>query len=753
MTETYTATKTRSARPGWSITFRHPLRRDTRGKPGLKIRRGLGTTDEAEADKLVAQMNVLLSDRRWWSADRRPEATKEFSSQIVSAFFDGIEVGRVDTSALRESLIPLPPRSAGCPRIVLFGTTGAGKTTLVRHVIGSNHKYDRFPSTSAAKTTIADTEIIMADGSYEAAVTFMSEFEVRAHIDECIEAACLAALDKQQDEKIASALLVHKEERFRLSYLLGEWTEKEASNPEQEEADFDFEESTIDEVTDEEGVTDDEIEANRQRLALYLSRLKELASNVASEIEGEFGLLENQANSDDKAAWLELFSDVLFDSEEFSRLSLDIKDEIERRFDLIDTDLGRSATGWPTACSFQSQDRDIFLKKVRWFSGNHFRQFGRLLTPLVDGIRVRGPFKPLHEELQGYDKLVLIDGQGLGHTAESASSVSTRVTTRFADADLILLVDGAHQPLQAAPMALLRAIGSAGYAEKLAIAFTHFDQVKGDNLKTLTQKRSHVLAGIVNAASSLRQVLGAPVALALERQLERNVFFLGGLDREIEAIPSGVIGELRKLLGLMQTAAEPEAPVDLAPIYVPSGLETALRDAVESFLHPWDARLGLGYRDGIRKEHWTRIKALSRRIAGGWGNEYDGLMPVGDLIGRLQEELSRWLNTPAGWTRPPIDEEEQAASIAPVRRAVFSALHDLANDRLVDDHRSDWTTAYFYAGKGSTYTRAVKIGQIYKETAPPISSAMTKEGRDFVVRIVQIMQSAVESAGGRFEMI
>lgn len=753
MIDTYTATKTRSDRPGWSITFRHPLRRDTRGKPGLKIRRGLGTTDEVEADKYVAQMNVLLSDRRWWSANLRIEAEKVFSPQIVSAFFDGIEVGRIDTVALRESLIPFPLRSDGYPRIVFFGTTGAGKTTLVRHVIGSNHKRDRFPSTSAAKTTIADTEIIMADGPYEAAVTFMSEFEVRAHIDECVEAACLAALAEQPDEKIAGALLVHKEERFRLSYLLGEWIDKGASGPPEEEEDFEFEKKSTDESADEDGLTDREIDANRERLALYLSRLKKLASDLARKIEEEFGLLETQTSPDDKTAWLELFSDALFESEEFSRLSLDLKDEVEERFTLIDTGLDRSPTGWPTSCCFQSEDRDTFLKKVRWFSGNHFSQFGRLLTPLVDGIRVRGPFKPLVKELRGYDKLVLIDGQGLGHTAESASSVSTRVTTRFAEADLILLVDGAQQPLQAAPMALLRAIGSAGYSDKMAIAFTHFDQVKGDNLKTLAQKRNHVLAGIANATSSLRRVLGAPVALVLERQLEQNVFFLGGLDREIDAIPSGVIGELRKLLELMRSAAEPEAPVDLAPIYVTSGLETALRDAVESFLRPWEARLGLDYRDGIRKEHWTRIKALSRRISGGWGNEYDGLMPVGDLIGRLQEELSRWLDSPSGWIRPPIDEEEQATAISPVRRAVFSALHDLASDRLVNDRRPNWITAYSYVGKGSTQTRAIEIGKIYKEAAPPISSAMSQDGRDFVARIVEIVRSAVKSAGGQFGAI
>ncbi|MEQ1617704.1 MAG: hypothetical protein ABL883_05095, partial [Terricaulis sp.] len=59
---TYTASKTRTqGRPGWTILFRHPLRNDTKGRPGLKMRRGLGTQSETEADTLVEQMNALLA--------------------------------------------------------------------------------------------------------------------------------------------------------------------------------------------------------------------------------------------------------------------------------------------------------------------------------------------------------------------------------------------------------------------------------------------------------------------------------------------------------------------------------------------------------------------------------------------------------------------------------------------------------------------------------------------------------------------
>jgi hypothetical protein len=58
--------------------------------------------------------------------------------------------------------------------------TGAGKTSLLRQLIGSDPDEDRFPSTAPAKTTIADIEVIQDEGDFEAAVTFFTEFQTHA---------------------------------------------------------------------------------------------------------------------------------------------------------------------------------------------------------------------------------------------------------------------------------------------------------------------------------------------------------------------------------------------------------------------------------------------------------------------------------------------------------------------------------------------------------------------------------------------
>jgi hypothetical protein len=147
----------------------------------------------------------------------------------------------------------------------------------------------------------------------------------------------------------------------------------------------------------------------------------------------------------------ENFDAYLTQEEGFHELVQDVLEAVRSRFDLITAgDLHRRPSGWPELWLFNCADREQFIRHIRWFSSNFWPQFGRLLTPLVDGIRVRGPLFP--DFLEDQPQLVLIDGQGLGHTPDSSSSVTTHVTRRFGQVDVILLVDNAQQPMQAAPL-------------------------------------------------------------------------------------------------------------------------------------------------------------------------------------------------------------------------------------------------------------------------------------------------------------
>ena len=175
----------------------------------------------------------------------------------------------------------------------------------------------------------------------------------------------------------------------------------------------------------------------------------------------------------------------------YADLTDTISDQVLSRFDYLKEGKLTKRGGWPEKWTFSNSDRGDFVRQIRWFSSNHYKAYGRLLTPVVQGIRVKGPLTPGF--VDEVPRLVLIDGEGLGHTPESAANVSTHYTSRYRSVDVILLVDNAEQPMQAAPLSVLRSVATSGHQEKLAIAFTHFDSVKGDNLPGFAAKRDHVL--------------------------------------------------------------------------------------------------------------------------------------------------------------------------------------------------------------------------------------------------------------------
>ncbi|NED08761.1 hypothetical protein G3I55_44870, partial [Streptomyces sp. SID6648] len=100
----YTASKNRTqGRDGWSIIFRHPARLDpSTGRPGRRVRRGLGTSDDTEADALVEQLNEILRTPSLWEPLARHKAAALYDSRVVDVFYEGLEAARTDFRSIRD---------------------------------------------------------------------------------------------------------------------------------------------------------------------------------------------------------------------------------------------------------------------------------------------------------------------------------------------------------------------------------------------------------------------------------------------------------------------------------------------------------------------------------------------------------------------------------------------------------------------------------------------------------------------------
>src|ERR1035438_7781015 len=118
--------------------------------------------------------------------------------------------------------------------------------------------------------------------------------------------------------------------------------------------------------------------------------------------------------------------------------------------------------------------------------------------------------------------MVIMDGEGLGHTPSSFSSLSTSITKKFNMVDAIILVDNAAQPMQATPTAALRDIVSGGHESKLSICFTHFDDMTGANFMSTTMKKNHIYNSVESAISLVGKTLGKRAENSLKKVTDRK---------------------------------------------------------------------------------------------------------------------------------------------------------------------------------------------------------------------------------------
>ena len=734
------------ARKSFCIKFRHPRRFTADGKPGLAVRRGLSTDDEAVARHLVDQMNQILEDDSLWTPTAREAAVKRFHPRIVEAFYDGLGVTVIDPLQARNRALRLPGLDEGYKRMLLLGPNGAGKTTLLRQILGTNPETERFPATSANRTTTAKLEVILAQGKFQAVATFLQRDEVQQYVEECVMEAALSHLGDGSTDEVARRLLEHRDQRFRLSYILGTLptkTSKFVKNFETPEASADRTRRKETVAEEADPLSEEEREAMRKTLRGYIERIQGLTDEWRMRTKEAHGAVESEENK-------QRFEEQLPNEADFAPLIDNICDEIARRFSQISggqTEYDKRK--WPTLWQFSTGDRDEFMKVINLFTGNHERHFGRLLTPLVEGIRVAGPFRPHWRDANAIPRLVLIDGEGLGHRVEAIASVPTSVSRRFKDVDVILLVDSARQPMQAAPSVAVKTIAAAGYESKLMICFTHLDLVEGDNLPNDQAKMNHVLYALTNLLDKVGQDIDRVTEDALERVLEGRVFFAAHLNKkEIPEEDAVTRTHLNNMLDAIEAIEAPD-PTDVHLFYDEFKLPLGIRVALRSFHQTWRAILGLETQPNIPKEHWGRIKALARYIGYLGKDEYFHLKPAADLVTRLIQQVSRYLDRPLRWEPQGADEQAKLAAISRVKNLVHTGLLDLARDLLIVQHSADWQAAYGLSGTGSTVKRAHAIRAFFEAAAPIPDNLDGPDGQDFSHLIKDLVGDAVKDVGGR----
>lgn len=687
----------------YAVEFRHPVLKDKEGRQGRKIRRGLGP-DQDEAQRVVNDLVLILGDESYWSLTQQKRALENFHSRAVEIFYDQMEEDIVqDSWELRDSIIKMPGHHDGYLRVMLLGTTGAGKTTVIRQLIGTDPDEISFPAISASRTTTCNTEYIYAPGNWSGVATFISQAQAIKLIEECIWEGFRRAVIDEDDKTVAKALLSHPEQRFRLSYFLGQYRPLGRQ------------------VTKESGSSEPDVpypdqQALQAEIEYIINEIRLLSREAREECP-----LEN--DNVDEVIDLLYETWVREDTERFNDLVQHMLELIKTKFSVIEYGtIIKDTRGWPLYWKHESEDKYEVIKTMRWFAGNEGRRFGQLLAPVVNGVRISGPFKPSWWIESAPPKLVLVDGEGVGHDSNITTSIPMEITNRFKETDAIVLVDNASQPMLDIPKVILREATSRGQIDKLAVVYTRFDQVEGANLLDAEDRIDHVLGIQTGAIEAMQEAfnLNPRMIRQLRDHLEQSTYFFPNTN-ELKSPPLELQQEIDRFINdvINRAVRMNVLPYESIPVpeYDYGRLVLVISETEELFMQKWLGLLGLRPSQ-FPKQHWMRIKALANRVAN-WPSiaGYNDLKPDSDLAGYLMQRINEFLQVPKSWSHDAPEESKQSI-LQKLSESVADEINQLVFKRIKIDRHVQWITAYNFRGTGSSNQRASELRSIYEKVIP-----------------------------------
>jgi predicted GTPase len=623
-----------------------------------------------------------------------------------------------DPVTLREATIPLPPKlqtedtdswGSAVRRVLLMGTFGSGKSSLMRHLLATAGESPGFPAVSAGRTTIAPTEVICSpERSYAGVVTFAPEPEIREVVRENVSAASRQALRGSSDKKIADALLIHTDLRVRLTYLFGKYVDIEARRESRRPWSAERIDAQISKQSHIQGFVD-------------------AVRRIADQVSGFELRTVGSDDEDDEARGLD---EVIEDSTEFAELVDTMMSSVRQR--TLDIDhrgtIDRDPSGWPVRWYHTSTGRSDFLEALDVFTGNadaklgRLHRLGQLMTPLVNGVRIRGPFKP--DFADDVIPLVILDTQGLGHVIDGHESKSTSIPNEMVrwmrEADAIILVDSGQQPMHNDPPLVLRTVATMGATRRFFLVFSHMDQVRGGPIATEDDAAEHVDQAVRAALEAMAAVVGPRPEELMRSRLSSHSVYASHLNELLD--PENpqhewTIEQLADLTNEIAAIPPNPPPPEIVPIYARAQIRDAVTLAGSRLNAEWAEMVGI-WKGGTR--HWATVRALAVRMAfyeylEGW----NGMYPAADLRSELQAALDTMLREPADWQGEPTIEERQAHTddlVAAVQDQASVRLAELAKHRVIDAQRVRWRKAATFRGTGSTRERAAVIREIMNDS-------------------------------------
>lgn len=415
----------------------------------------------------------------------------------------------------QKALDAVSPVPVDLPRLYLLGDTGAGKTTIIRKILGTEKS--KFPTTRQTRTTVAPTEYVIQD-SHEFDITVVLKLlsEVEGYVDEILKEAITKYQKDKAKDKIVKNLKQTSDQRFRLYYLLS----KEFSD----------------------------------KIAEQIIEFAPMLDEQVAEYQKAF-----PEDQEETGIFVDLALDALNDN--YASISSNIIAEVQRMS--ANTCEGQQLDSSGKVYKYSNTNQEHFISKCKEILSSEVNS----ISPLIEYARIRGSMSA--PWINSGTEVVIIDGEGIGHDAKEVGQLSSRHYDYFYQSDAILLIEESKKPFVAGGKSALKSIFKRGYREKLLVLFTKLDEVElyDEDDPTNEDKIEEVKDGLTNVLASLKEE-------GLEIDLSDNgIFYLGGLkedsvnENSIAQI-SSVLSHAQTLSTFTQTFIKPEYDFEMLSAFL-----------------------------------------------------------------------------------------------------------------------------------------------------------------------------------------
>lgn len=569
------------------------------------------------------------------------------------------------TQQVLDNLLPVP---VNLTKIYLLGDTGAGKTTIIRQLLGTTKL--RFPSVRRTRTTIAVTEyVISKDSSFRAVIVFKPYEEIVRYIREILEDTVIRGyklfiIGKLKEEDLATNLEESPDQRFRLKFILNDEGRKEIA---------------------------------RELATCFIPKLANWIKVNFPEEQEEIDVVIDLALDDSLHSGFKAFENKIID-------------KIVKRVGEVCSD--NSIQGIREHFEIENSDLETFVKYLKLFLDADDGS----ISPIVERARVRGniiaPWLPPDIEI------VLIDGEGIGHDVKESNqnTLSSRHLDYFYISDAIMLVEDSERPFIAGGKAALLSLVRNGYLPKFILAFSKLDKVEGERYKQIQE----VNRGLRNLLSALSEEHNLSISQDI-----LDIHYLAKMDSDEPDKDSK--DEIIQLLNRIREESIKVKPKSVRPAYDFELLAPFLDKATTEFRLMWDKYLS---HDDASRKPWQTVKAFNYRMA--WGqDDYKDMKPVANLHNEIITKLESYIINPTMWEHE-VTNVLQQVSLNRFKQEFSNRLVKLIRKIIIYLNQQKWSKSAELRGRGSTRDRAWQIMMLIHESAPAMTEDHAREFKDAI---------------------